>query len=213
MERKSLGLPEIRVFLARRNEVEPYSRANREPADRPGCRRRRQRRLARVRSLLSIGAQDMRLLISILLLATIRMYADGTAGTNTPPTTVQRSDTPAEHICITITVSANPTKACITAIANRDYRFIGYMSIGLVVPGVSDDMRDHFKWTGGIKNIAGMSDVSTTTYFPPDVAHRYAVAYNDILLRYLIEIESNQLKRAYPDGGPNSRPAGARGSP
>ena len=32
------------------------SRANREPADRPGCRRRRQGRLARVRSLLSFDA-------------------------------------------------------------------------------------------------------------------------------------------------------------
>jgi hypothetical protein len=129
----------------------------------------------------------MRYLITLLLVTATIAYAGIAATNSTPATAQQREESPN---FIKIEVNANPTNDFSAAIASNDVRFVGYMGYALIVPGIKDYYSGYDK-SNGVKIIAGTSDVISPTSFPPEVAHRYAAAYNELLLRYL---KANQKK-------------------
>lgn len=124
----------------------------------------------------------MRHPIVILAAAVITASANGQPSTNSPSSGTQERSTSRDYIKIEIT--ANPTNDFTAAIATNDVRFVGYMGYALVVPGVKD-YYSHYERSNGVKVIAGTSDVISPTAFPTAVAHRYATAYNELLLRHL----------------------------
>ncbi len=124
----------------------------------------------------------MRQCLILLFVVAITAYAHGMSATNSShATTLPHTKSPD---FIKIEISANPTNDFRTAIATNDVRFVGCMGYALLVPGVKDYYR-RYEASNGIKVIEGTSDMILPTTFPAAVAHRYAEAYNKLLLRYL----------------------------